>query len=150
METFGHLYPPQDLSDFLTQAYSVDLYHKRLTHPHMAVWFALLDADEEPAGFVAAGPCKLPVPNLEPTAGEVQQLYVRAKYQNLRLGSRLLETALDWLAGQGRTPLYVGVWSGNFGAQRLYGRYGFEKCGEYDFPVGRTLDREFILKRVCA
>jgi RimJ/RimL family protein N-acetyltransferase len=42
----------------------------------------------------------------------------------------------------------VGVWSENVGAQRLYARYGFEKIGEYDFPVGAQLDREFILKQV--
>ena len=27
------------------------------------------------------------------------------------------------------------------------GRLGFEKVGEYGFPVGKTVDREFILKR---
>jgi diamine N-acetyltransferase len=69
------------------------------------------------------------------------------KYHNLRIGSRLLDTALDWLASGGRTPLYVGVWSGNLGAQRLYGRYGFTKVGEHGFPVGGTLDRELILRR---
>jgi predicted N-acetyltransferase YhbS len=39
------------------------------------------------------------------------------------------------------------VWSENFGAQRFYGRHGFSKVGEYGFKVGRTVDREFILKR---
>lgn len=44
-------------------------------------------------------------------------------------------------------PLYIGVWSENFGAQRLYARYGFQPVGEYLFPVGQHRDREFILKR---
>jgi diamine N-acetyltransferase len=39
------------------------------------------------------------------------------------------------------------VWSENLGAQRFYGRYGFDKVGEYGFVVGKTIDREFILKR---
>jgi RimJ/RimL family protein N-acetyltransferase len=43
--------------------------------------------------------------------------------------------------------VYIGVWSGNAGAQRLYARHGFEKIGEYDFPVGQHLDREFILRQ---
>jgi ribosomal protein S18 acetylase RimI-like enzyme len=63
------------------------------------------------------------------------------------MGSRLLETALDWLISERRAPLYVGVWSENYGAQRLYERHGFSKIGEYGFPVGKTIDREFILKR---
>jgi len=39
------------------------------------------------------------------------------------------------------------VWSENFGAQRFYARYGFEKVGTYEFPVGQTRDLEFILRR---
>src|SRR5262245_48941333 len=104
-------------------------------------------ANAPPAAFVVAGPCKLPVPALEPTAGEIRLLYVRGAFQNQRLGAQLLEIALEWLSEQRRTPLYVGVWSENFGAQRFYARYGFEKVGEYYFPVGNTRDLEFILKR---
>ena len=54
--------------------------------------------------------------------------------------------SLDWLEKPGRM-LWIGVWSENFGAQKLYGRLGFEKVGEYEFPVGGTRDREFILRR---
>ena len=39
-------------------------------------------------------------------------------------------------------PLWIGVWSGNDKAQRLYAAYGFEKAGEYDYPVGAWRDRE--------
>ena len=39
------------------------------------------------------------------------------------------------------------MWSENFGAQRFYGREGFEKVGEYGFRVGATVDHEFILRR---
>ena len=104
-------------------------------------------AAKSPSGSYASGACKLPVKHLEPTAGEVRQLYVLSKHHNLRLGSQLLSTALDWLASVGRKPLYVGVWSENLGAQRLYERHGFRKVGEYGFPVGKTVDHEFILKR---
>ena len=103
--------------------------------------------DSNAIGFLTVGTCKLPIEDREPTAGEIQQLYVLARYHNLRLGSRLIELGLDWLQTQGRTPIYIGVWSENLGAQRFYGRYGFKKVGEYGFPVGQTVDREFILKR---
>lgn len=145
VETFGHLYPPEDLRVYLEKTYSIEHCRRQLADPAMGVWLAMVAG--EPAGFIVVGRCKLPVENLEPMAGEVQQLYVYARYHNLRIGSRLMETALGWLSSQGRTPLYVGVWSENYGAQRLYARHGFRKFGEYDFPVGKTIDREFILKR---
>lgn len=145
-ETFGHLYLPQDLQAFLSESHSPDAWARKLVDPGIAAWIAELE-DGAPVGFIAAGTCKLPIENREPSAGEIQQLYVLAKYHNLRLGSELMDIGLEWLAEQGRDPLYIGVWSENLGAQRFYERYGFRKVGEYGFPVGATVDREFILKR---
>jgi ribosomal protein S18 acetylase RimI-like enzyme len=145
-EAFGHNYGREDLDAFLASAYSEASMTKLVTAVDIAVWLAGAPG-AFPVAFAIAGPCKLPVAELEPTAGEIRQLYVRAAAQGRQVGTRLLVTALDWLAAQGRSPLYVGVWSKNPGAQRLYARFGFEKVGEYDFPVGRVLDREFILKQ---
>lgn len=145
-ETFGHLYSREDLHTFLAEFHSQNAWTRKLSDSDVATWIAGLD-DTTPIGFIAAGPCKLPVENPEPTAGEIRMLYVLKSHHNLRLGSRLMDIGLEWLEAQGRTPLYVGVWSENIGAQRFYERYGFEKFGEYGFPVGETVDREFILKR---
>lgn len=144
-ETFGHLYPPEDLQTFLT-THSVAAWDSVLRDQRSAVWTAELNDDAQ-VGFIVVGPCKLPVENCEPSAGEVKQLYVLARHHNLRLGTRLMELGLDWLAEQHRSPIYIGVWSENFGAQRFYERYGFSKVGEYGFRVGNTVDHEFILKR---
>ncbi|HQP21612.1 MAG TPA: hypothetical protein PLG07_14995, partial [Phenylobacterium sp.] len=54
---------------------------------------------------------------------------------------------MAWLEAPGPRDLWIGVWSENHGAQRFYGRQGFEKVGEYGFKVGSVVDREFILKR---
>jgi diamine N-acetyltransferase len=145
-DTFGHLYPAEDLQAFLVRSHSVDAWIRTLTDPQRAVWVAAL-GEPAPIGFIAVGACKLPIENRELAAGEIHQLYVLARYHNLRVGSRLMELGLDWLEGQGRTPLYIGVWSKNLAAQRFYGRYGFSRVGEYGFAVGKTVDREFILKR---
>ncbi|MEQ1802528.1 MAG: GNAT family N-acetyltransferase [Gammaproteobacteria bacterium] len=144
--TFGHLYTPEDRTAFLEKSQTVAAYTPLLADPRIGVWVAE-DSQGALVGFLTAGPCKLPVPALEPGAGEIRQLYLRSTAQGGGLGTRMLVTGLEWLAAQGHAPLYVGVWSGNFGAQRLYGRFGFEKIGEYDFPVGEHLDREFILRR---
>ncbi len=145
-ETFGHLYPPEDLAEYVDCVCSADACRQLIEDPTAGVWLAGPEGGA-PVGFVVAANCKLPVEDLEPTAGEIRQLYVLANHQNERLGSRLLNVALGWLGEQKRAPLYIGVWSENTGAQRFYGRYGFVKVGEYGFPVGNTVDHEFILKR---
>jgi ribosomal protein S18 acetylase RimI-like enzyme len=144
-ETFGHLYPPEDLASYVADTYTADACRRTLEDPRMAYWLA--GAAGKPAvGYALAGHCKLPVANLEPAAGELRQLYVRARHQNHGLGARLFAAALEWLEPR-YAPLYIGVWSKNHGAQRFYARHGFVKVGEYGFPVGKTVDREFILKR---
>ena len=55
--------------------------------------------------------------------------------------------ALAWLERKGPRRVWLGVWSKNHGAQRLYERLGFEKVGEYEFLVGKTRDHEFIMRR---
>jgi ribosomal protein S18 acetylase RimI-like enzyme len=144
-ETFGHLYPPEDLAQFLEDVYAPARMREDLADPARAAW--LLEADGKAVGHALAGPCDLPHAEVTPRCGELKRLYLLRSYQRGGLGSRLLEEALDWLQAQGRRRLWVGVWSENYGAQRLYERLGFKKVGEYDFPVGRVRDREFILSR---
>jgi ribosomal protein S18 acetylase RimI-like enzyme len=146
VETFGHLYPPEDLQAFLAKSHTPESWSRTLSDPHRATW-VVEHRNGRRIGFITVGACKLPVQQLEAAAGEIQQVYVFAEFHNLRLGARLMDLGLEWLAAQGRSPVYVGVWSENYGAHRFYARYGFSKVGEYDFPVGSTIDREFILKR---
>ena len=149
VETFGHLYRREDRDAFLDASLSSAVYASLLSDRHVAIWVAEY-RDRAFVGYLTVGACKLPVPQREPRAGEIRQLYLRASAQRDGLGTRLLVMGLEWLAAQGHSPLYVGVWSGNLGAQRLYARHGFEKIGEYDFPVGQHLDREFILRQRLA
>ena len=144
-ETFGHLYPPEDLRAFLDEAYAVGRQATILSHPDYAVW--LLEDDGVAVGHVAAGPCGLPHAEVQAGDGEIKRLYVLASHQNGGWGGRLFDTALSWLLRDGPRTLWVGVWSGNAGAQRFYARHGFEHVGDYIFPVGQVRDHEFILRR---
>lgn len=144
-ESFGHLYPAEDLAGYVAKTYDSTVCRELLSDPRMACWL-LGNEGQAAVGYALAGYCKLPVEDLEPTAGELRQLYVRATHQQRGLGAALFETALAWLE-QRYAPLYIGVWSKNFGAQRFYARYGFVKVAEYGFRVGKTVDRELILRR---
>ncbi|PBJ84477.1 GNAT family N-acetyltransferase [Lysobacteraceae bacterium NML93-0399] len=144
-ETFGHLYPPQDLADFLADAYAVEKQRTILAHPDYAVW--LLEVNGEAVGHAAAGPCGLPHAEVAPGDGELKRLYLVQGHQGGGNGTRMMRAAMDWLLRDGPRTLWVGAWSENLGAQRFYARFGFERVGQYIFPVGETRDLEFILRR---
>jgi ribosomal protein S18 acetylase RimI-like enzyme len=142
--TFGHLYPPEDLQVFLDEAHTPALYAAWATDPAYGLW--ICESEGEAIGYALAGPNTLPHPDASPGDGELKRIYVATQAQGLGAGSGLMTAALGWL-DQLRRPLWIGVWSQNHGAQRLYGRWGFVKAGEYEFPVGKSRDREFILRR---
>jgi ribosomal protein S18 acetylase RimI-like enzyme len=144
-ETFGHLYPPSDLHAFLDATHNVEAVAAEIANPDLGVWLA--ETAGAAVGYAVAGPCKLPHPEVTPRCGELMRIYVLGEAMGQGLGTRLMETALAWLERDGPRRLWIGVWSGNAGAQRLYARYGFSRVGEYKFMVGDTADHEFILSR---
>jgi GNAT superfamily N-acetyltransferase len=144
-EAFGHLYPPADLAAFIARHHTVEAARATLARTDMAAW--LVEAEGRSIGLALAGPCALPHPEVTPACGELKRLYMLSEWQGGGLGGRLMGQALDWLEGEGRSRIWIGVWSGNHGAFRLYARAGFEKVGTYEFVVGATRDQEFILRR---
>jgi ribosomal protein S18 acetylase RimI-like enzyme len=146
--TFGHLYPPEDLAAFLAEAHTPAKYAAWAGDPAYGLWIAEA-ADGRAIGYALVGPNTLPHPEARPDDGELKRIYVVAEAQGAGAGSRLMRASLGFLDAL-RRPLWIGVWSENHGAQRLYGRHGFVKAGEYEFHVGKTRDREFILRRDAA
>jgi ribosomal protein S18 acetylase RimI-like enzyme len=145
VDTFGHLYPDEDLQDFLRESHGAGAYARFLADDRYALW--LLEDDGEAVGYAVAGPCGLPHPEAAPGDGELKRLYLLPSLHNGGWGGRLFQVALDWLQRDGPRTLWISVWSENHGAQRFYARHGFQKAGEYEFPVGRVRDREFIFRR---
>ena len=146
VDTFGHMYPDEDLQGFLRESHTPEAYARYLADPAYALWL-LEDDGGNALGYALAGPSGLPHPDVAPGDGELKRLYVDPSLQNGGWGGRLFREALDWLERDGPRTLWISVWSENFGAQRFYARHGFEKAGEYEFPVGRVRDREFIFRR---
>jgi Sortase and related acyltransferases len=142
---FGIPYPQDDLDGFLNASFTPSATAQKLAEPGAAWWVA--ERDGTLLAFANAGPNTLPHPDARPTHMELRRLYVGRDAQGLGLGTSLLTLALDWMETHGDGPLWIGVWSGNLKAQRLYAAHGFEKAGEYQYPVGRWLDDEFILRR---
>ena len=145
IDAFGHLYTPEDLQAFIEESHSVAAYARALANPDYALWLA--ERDGVAVGYAQAGPCGLPHADARPGDGELKRLYLLRSAQNGGVGLALLHVALEWLEREGPRTLWISVWSENYGAQRFYGRHGFEHAGEYEFIVGEQRDREFMYRR---
>lgn len=148
-ETFGHLYPPEDLEAFLTKSYAHDALRADIDDPAQH-WRVVLDDTGAAVAYMQCGKVCLPHPDARPDhEGELKRLYVHSSQQGKGLGKTLLAAAIDYMTERfGDAPQWIGVWSENTKAQALYGSFGFQRVGEYQFAVGQTLDDEFILRRI--
>jgi GNAT superfamily N-acetyltransferase len=145
VDGFGIPYPPADLEAYFVDSFNPSALITRIEDE--ACLFLVAERDGELLALCHAGPNGLPHAEARDGEMELRRLYVLKSAQGLGLGSQLMQRALDWMQARTSGALWIGVWSGNEKAQRLYLAHGFEKVGEYDYPVGDWLDREFILRR---
>lgn len=148
LEDHAIAYPADDLVVFEAETYGPERVAAELADPTHHTW--VVDGpDGELIAYAHVGPCKLPNEDVRPGDWEIYQLYLRRTVQGSGLGSRLLAHVLDWLAdraGPEGSPVWLGVWSGNHGAQALYRRWGFCVVGEHRFQVGNWLDEELTMR----
>lgn len=146
VEGFGVEYPADDLAAFIENAHSRTTFLKMLADPAKKVWIAEA-LNGRALGYAVAGPNKLPHPDAAIGDAEISRLYLRGEAQGSGLGKRMLETVLQGIdPGRSRT-IWLSVWEGNDKARVFYERYGFAVVGEWQFPVGKTLDRDLIMRR---
>jgi diamine N-acetyltransferase len=142
VETFAHLYRPEDLEAFLAQLTEEGFRAELLDGQHR-IRFA--EADGKPVAFVKLGPITLPVEPIRP-ALEFRQLYVLKQWQGAGVAQALSEWAIDQARQRGAEELYLSVFTENHRAKAFYRRYGFTYVGPYKFMVGDQADEDEIWK----
>jgi ribosomal protein S18 acetylase RimI-like enzyme len=142
--TFGHLYRPQDLAAFVAASYGPALQYAEIIDPDTET--RLAEAAGALVGYAQIGPFKLPHDAGSAHALELYRLYVREDVKGKGVAAALMDWAMTRMRDRGAMQAFLGVWSQNTRAQRFYARYGFAKVGTYKFPVGESLDDEWILR----
>ena len=144
LETFGHLYPPEDKEFFLGQRFSLERTLQDIRDPARVM--TMVYRGDDLVAFLDCGSLTLPVESPESDALELYRLYLDETQKGTGLAHRLMDMALNWARDKQAAALYLGVWSQNERAKRLYAKYGFEIVGAYHFKVGNTLDDERIMR----
>ena len=143
VETFGHLYTPENLAAFLDN-HSEEKWRGELSNPAFAIRIA--EDSGEAAGFAKVGPPSLPFEVTGPTA-ELRQLYVLKLWHGVGIAHALMDWAIEEAKRRGAEQLYLSVFVDNHRARRFYDRYGFEAVGTYDFMVGTHADLDIIMRK---
>lgn len=142
VETFGHLYTPENLAAFLAN-HSEANWRGELIDPLFAVRIA--QADGAAIGFAKIGPPSLPFP-VEGPATELRQLYVLKPWQGKGVAAALMDWAIGQARRRGADELFLSVFIDNHRARHFYAHYGCEAVGRYDFMVGTHADEDIIMR----
>jgi GNAT superfamily N-acetyltransferase len=105
-----------------------------LPKPYVAPGMLLLAfADGEPAGCVALKPLRPKGAVADGSALELKRLWVRPEFRGLRLGSRLMQAAIDHARATGAAAVYLDtVPAAMPEASRLYAAMGFRQIERYN------------------
>ena len=141
-ETFGHLYPPEDLSAFVSEKYQTQVIAAELADADTRYVLALRDGAI--VGYSKLGEVDMDVDATD--ALELHRLYVDTSVKGAGVAKTLMDDGLAWARGKGARAMFLSVWENNARAQAFYKRYGFEHVKEHEFMVGRVADRDFIWK----
>ncbi|WP_260925597.1 GNAT family N-acetyltransferase [Novosphingobium sp. 9] len=142
---FGHLYSPENLSNFLAEMYDEAKVAGEIVDPAIRTSLAIEDG-------VLMGYCKVKLAcgwpehaRVDPSrVVELKQLYTDPAAVGRGIGGRLMEWALDLARSREAREMQISVYSENTGAHRFYERYGCEKIADIFFMVGSHRDDEFL------
>lgn len=144
--TFGFSIPASDLKAYLDEAYSISAIEDDIRSASTQLIVACAGPDEKVIGFAqltefTTEPC---IADLESVV-ELQRLYVEPEYHGSGVGKTLTKEVEAMARDQGYRIIWVGVWEGNFKAQRVYEAMGFTRFGDHEFKMGRCIQTDWIM-----
>lgn len=144
LDAFASVNTEEDMQAYLENAFSKTQLLAELQDPEVTFYF--LQWQDKTLGY-----CKvkrgLPAAVAEEgSALEICRLYVVQEFQGQQLGQLMLDEIIASAREQQLDFVWLGVWSQNPGAIRLYERNGFSKIGSYTFMLGNDPQTDFIMK----
>ncbi|MFM2409191.1 MAG: hypothetical protein RL481_19 [Pseudomonadota bacterium] len=143
VETFGHLYSPENLALFEEQSYAPEVIAAEMANPNRRYLVA------EEAGRLI-GYCKVGFEQtLDYDAGdrkiaELKQIYIYASHQGSGVAQVLTDWAVEQAIAAGADGLLLSVYHDNPRGQRFYAKNGFEHVADTFFMVGNHRDDEYL------
>jgi ribosomal protein S18 acetylase RimI-like enzyme len=150
-ETFAADNKPEDLAEFLAQAYGPELQLRELQEPRHT--FLLAEMQGQLVGFAKLWrDSSLGVATDELAQGrlELKQLYVVEDWIGTGLGAALMRRVLEIAQAENCTAIVLGVWEHNARAKAFYQRFGFREVGEVEFKLGQDVQRDLIFRKGLA
>jgi ribosomal protein S18 acetylase RimI-like enzyme len=79
-------------------------------------------------------------------AVELHRIYILERAKGKGVGRELLNRCIETARAKGYETLWLGVWEQNSSALNFYEKTGFAKVGELQFPYGKAVGTNYVMK----
>jgi ribosomal protein S18 acetylase RimI-like enzyme len=147
-DTFGHLYPKNDLQSYLIESYNVEKFTSFIENNEKYLCCIAI-SDNKIVGYILVSKgVDLPHEDITDDCFEVMKLYISEEQFGKGVAQQLMDQGMKWYESHdNHNDFYLSVYSDNIRAQKFYEKYGFQFAKEYGYVVGNSIDREFIFRR---
>ncbi len=143
-DAFGAENNPQDLEAYLNTAFGEENLRMELLNPLSEFYFVKLEG--ETAGYFKINLGDAQTDLQEEDAMELERIYVTQKFQNQKIGQRMLDEVIEMAIQRKMRYLWLGVWEKNTAATKFYLRNNFEFDGTHPYMVGSDKQTDQIMK----
>lgn len=143
-DAFEAVNDPEDFQHYLNTALSSNTLLSELRNPLSHFYFVY--HEEKVAGYFKYNEGGAQTDLKDPTAIELERIYVVSDYQNKGLGRRMINEVIQKAIELRKSYIWLGVWEENMGAISFYEGLGFEKFGKHPYYIGKDRQMDWLMK----
>jgi diamine N-acetyltransferase len=143
-DTFGPANDPDDMREYLHNAFSLETQRTELGNPngltliaedaaHVAIGYAMMKLGSRGDGVTGAAPV------------EIQRIYADHTWHGRGVGATLMHAAIERARTWQGDVLWLAVWEKNPRAIAFYEKTGFRVVGRQSFQLGRDLQQDLVM-----
>lgn len=144
-DAFEHLNNKDNFEAYTSVAFTSQKLSAELQNPFSQFYFAIIN--DEKVGYIKLNYSSAQTELQDDNAVEVERIYVLASQQGKKIGSQLLDFAIDKARTENKHYIWLGVWEHNQAAQRFYERNGYKAFGSHKFWVGKDEQTDVLMRK---
>ncbi|KAI8903332.1 acetyltransferase, GNAT family [Gorgonomyces haynaldii] len=148
VDTFGHTYVPEDLTNYLNATYTPEIQLRELKQENRITLLQFHDSQLAGYSMALLDSQEDGIDGPKPIC-QIQRFYLDKPFHGKGLAQALFQETMKRLLDKGAKTIWLGVWEDNFRAQRFYQNHGFVHVGEHSFLVGNAVDRDLLFRWVA-
>ena len=143
-ETFAEENSAENLANYIAEGFSTEKLTKELENKYSQFYFA--ETDGRVLGYLKVNNDAAQTENQDPSALEIERIYVLKEFHGKEVGLALYQKALS-IAHERKAPyIWLGVWEQNPRAIRFYEKQGFIEFDQHIFQLGDDAQTDILMK----